>query len=480
MPTSFRPFPMKTFAFLPLLTVFLVFVPKNSWGQDQNERPNIIFIITDDQQVGLLGVEGNTIPNTPNIDRIGKEGVVFENAFVVTPLCSPSRASFLTGNYAHHHNVINNDKLGLDVISHTLLTWPRQLRESGYATAFIGKWHMGLDDSRRPGYDRWFSFKGQGDYIDGVVNDEDTRVQTTGYMTDIINEKALSFLNTQEGRKPFAMIVAHKAVHWPLLPAKRHESLFPDFKFDSVAVKQQDITGKVALNNENIERKAFYEYQNVLPERPESRRGRGRERDMVVADQHRCLQSVDEGVGQFFKTLEAKNMLDNTIVIYVSDNGMLMGEHGAFNTKRWAYDPVLRIPMLMRYPRMIPPNSTRKQMVLNIDIAPTLLQLAGATPLEPMDGTSLVPILEDEDFPGRKAFLAEYFLEKVAPKIRPWKAIRTENWKYIKYTEAGIPAELYHLEKDPEETYNLINDPDSKIPLARMSELMDGFVPAAQ
>lgn len=465
---------MKVPVYLSLLLLFVLY-PKFAVSQKQDKRPNIIFIITDDQQTGLLGVEGNTTANTPHIDRIGEEGVVFKNAFVVTPLCSPSRASFLTGNYAHKHNVINNDKLGLDVISHTLLTWPRQLRKSGYVTAFIGKWHMGLDDSRRPGYDRWFSFKGQGDYIDGVVNDEDTRIQTTGYMTDIINEKALTFLKNHNQNLPFAMIIAHKAVHWPLLPAKRHGSLYPDFKFDSIAVHENDITGKPHLRS-TVDRKKFYEYQNVLPEPPESRRGRGRERDAIVGDQHRSLKSVDDGVGELFKTLEKKDLLENTVIIYVSDNGMLMGEHGEFNIKRWAYDPVIRIPMLMRYPPLIKPKSTREQMVLNIDIAPTLLKLANVAPLEPMDGESLVPILKEPKTEGRKAFLAEYFLEKVAPRVRPWKAVRTKKWKYIEYSEDGMAAELYNLETDPSETFNLINESSLKVQVDKLKQLMRGFL----
>ncbi|WKN43751.1 sulfatase-like hydrolase/transferase [Tunicatimonas pelagia] len=459
--------------------VYLLFILLSTNGQitaqDQESRPNILFIVTDDQQVGLLGIEGNLTAQTPHIDRIGQEGVIFKNAFVTTPLCSPSRASFLTGNYAHRHYVVNNDKLGLEVVSHTLLTWPRQLREAGYTTAFIGKWHMGLDDSRRPGYDRWFSFKGQGDYIDGVVNDEGTRTQTTGYMTGIINEQALSFLQNSPSEKPFAMIIAHKAVHWLLLPAERHEEMYSNFVFDSVAVTKEDTAGKPLLRR-LVPRKKFYEYENVLPEPPESRRGRGRERSAVVGDQHRSLKSVDEGVGELFKALEEANQLDNTIIVYVSDNGMLMGEHGEFNMKRWAYDPVLRIPMLIRYPPLVTAGSVREQLVLNIDIAPTLLQLAGVTPLEPMDGETMVPLLKDSLAPGRNALLAEYFLEKVAPRVRPWQAVRTKRWKYIQYTESGIPAELYDLKNDPGEIINLVEEGRAQVTIDSLQQLMKGFL----
>jgi arylsulfatase A-like enzyme len=454
-----KPIPFITLLVMVIATSILPFSCTKT--VQEQKRPNIIFIITDDQQVGLLGIEGSPVSITPNIDRIGKEGVMFKNAFVITPLCSPSRASFLTGQYAHKHEVINNDKLGLDVISHTLMTWPRQLREAGYETAFIGKWHMGLDDSRRPGYDRWFSFKGQGAFIDPVVNDEGTRIQTTGYMTDIINEQAVDFVNRDHNQKPFAMIISHKATHWPILPAKRHEALYHDYKFESPPVSNDDLKGKPLLTRD-FDREASYFMENILPEPAEPRRGRGRDPSSVVGDELRCLASVDEGVGHLFAALEKSGQLDNTIIIYTSDNGMLMGEHGKFNAKRWAYDPVLRVPMLVRYPRLVTEGSVREQMVLNIDVAPTLLELAEVEPLIPIHGQSFVSLLQNADAPWRQAFLAEYFLEKVSPRERPWKAVRTERWKYIEYTEEGIPAELYDLQADPKEEHNLIDQPEQQ------------------
>ena len=468
-------------AFRKILLQFLVVIGlflAASCNKKQNiapENPNIIFIITDDQQIGLLGIEGSPVSMTPNIDRIGKEGVIFKNAFVVTPLCSPSRASFLTGQYAHIHKVINNDKLGLDVISHTLMTWPRQLREAGYQTAFIGKWHMGLDDSRRPGFDRWFSFKGQGAFIDPVVNDEGSRRQTTGYMTDIINEQAVDFINRNHNQKPFAMVVSHKAVHWPILPAKRHESLYSDYLFESQPASEEDLKGKPLLMRE-FDREASYFMENILPEPAEPRRGRGHDPSAVVGDELRCLASVDEGVGQLFAALEKSGELDNTMIIYTSDNGMLMGEHGKFNAKRWAYDPVLRVPLLVRYPPIITEGSISEQMVLNIDVAPTLLELVGVDPIIPIHGRSFVPLLHDPNAPWRQAFLAEYFLEKVSPRERPWKAIRTEKWKYIDYTEEGIPSELYDLQIDPREEQNLINQPEQQTNVDALKKQLDDLL----
>jgi N-acetylglucosamine-6-sulfatase len=232
------------------------------------------------------------------------------------------------------------------------------------------------------------------------------------------------------------------------------------------------LKGKPLLSKK-VERKPLYAYENVLPEPPESRRGRGTARSVVVGDEHRCLASVDDGVGKLFEALEKNNQLKNTIIIYVSDNGMLMGEHGEFNMKRWAYDPVLRIPMLIRYPKLISKGSIFEQMILNIDIAPTLLEIANVKPLEPMDGQSIIPLLKNRNEPWRKAFLAEYFLEKVAPRIRPWQAVRTDKWKYIKYTEDGIPSELYNLETDPDEKHNLITHKDAVVSLKAMEKKLE-------
>ncbi len=186
---------------------------------DGAKRPNIVFVIADDLRYDGLGCTGNPRMRTPHIDRLAAEGLLLRNFFVVTPLCSPSRASFLTGLYPHAHRVINNDKVGLDVISHTLYTFPRMLREAGYETAFIGKWHMGLDDSRRPGFDLWISFKGQGLYLDPVVNLDGRPVQLDGYMTDHLNRWAVEFVERPHDR-PFVLYLAHKGVHAAVHPRR--------------------------------------------------------------------------------------------------------------------------------------------------------------------------------------------------------------------------------------------------------------------
>lgn len=418
-------------------------------------RPNIVFIITDDQRADMLGLAGHPVAQTPHIDRLGREGAWFRNFFTVLPLCSPSRASFLTGLYPHAHRVINNDKLGLDVISHTLFTWPRQLREAGYETAFIGKWHMGLDDTRRPGFDRWVSFKGQGIYLDGVVNEDGVARQLRGYMTDYLNAQAVAFIE-QPRTRPFALVVSHKAVHIPYLPAPRHEALYQDYTFTPAPADPQDIAGKPILTRPvpRVDRDAL---EGVAPEPAEPRRGRGRDPASIVRDQLRCLASVDEGVGLILAALERRGELDRTVIIFTSDNGYLMGEHGLMDQKRWAYDPALRVPLVMRYPPAIPAGTVRDQMVLNIDVAPTLLELAGEKPVVPVHGRSFLPLLRNDRAPWRSAFLAEYFLEKVGPRVTSWTAVRTERWKYIRYQgEPEEHEELYDLAADPGEVRNLI------------------------
>ena len=208
-----------TLTLLSALAISLVGIAATS------PRPNIIFILVDGLRWDGLGCTGHPFVKTPNIDRIGREGVLFKNFFVSIPLCSPSRGSFLTGQYAHTHGVIDNGDHS--ALSHKLVTFPRLLHDAGYETAYVGKWHMGTDDSPRPGFDRWVSFKGQGTYEDPTINVDGQASKVTGYMTDILNEHALNFVKA-EHKKPFVLYLAHKAVHGPFTPAERHKDLYSD------------------------------------------------------------------------------------------------------------------------------------------------------------------------------------------------------------------------------------------------------------
>ena len=423
-------------------------------------RPNIIFVITDDQRWDSLGVTGHPFARTPNIDRLAREGALFTNFFATTPLCSPSRASFLTGQYAHAHKVTNNDRVGLDAVGHTLMTFPRRLREAGYETAFIGKWHMGLDDSRRPGFDHWISFKGQGIYLDPVVNVGGRQRQLDGHMTDWLNRWALEFVGRPH-RKPFLLYLSHKALHTPYLPTRRHESLYAGARYVAPASAGEDLSGKPVLRRA-VEPVDWATLEGVAPEPPESRRGRGADRDSVVRDQLRTLAAVDEGVGALLRALKRSGQLDNTVFVFTSDNGYLLGEHGQFDNKRFAYDESIRVPLLVCYPRLVRAGTLVDALALNIDIAPTLLELAGAEPLEKVHGRSLVPLLGGRGPVWRESFLAEYFLEKVAPRTPTWQAVRTTHWKFIHYVDVEGMDELYDLAADPHEMRNLIDDPASR------------------
>ncbi|HEX8499071.1 MAG TPA: sulfatase [Pyrinomonadaceae bacterium] len=444
----------------------------------QARRPNVVFVITDDQRWDSLGVTGHPYAKTPNIDRLAREGVLFRNFFATTPLCSPSRASFLTGQYARRHRVVNNDRLGQDVISHTFETFPRRLREAGYETAFVGKWHMGFDDSRRPGFDHWVSFKGQGVYLDPVVNVDGRQLQIDGHMTDFLNRRALEFVGRPH-RKPFLLVLAHKALHVPYLPAKRHESLYAGARYLPPASADEDLAGKPVLRRA-VEPVDWAAVEGVAPEPPESRRGRSADRDSVVRDQLRTLAAVDEGVGQLLDALRRRGQLDDTVFIFTSDNGYLLGEHGQFDNKRFAYEESIRVPFVIRYPRLAAAGGTVDALALNIDVAPTLVELAGAAPLTEAQGRSFVPVLRGARAPWRESFLAEYFLEKVAPRAPSWQAARTARWKYIRYTELEGMDELYDLQSDPHEMRNLVGEPAAREALARMRDELERLGRAAK
>ncbi|MBL8178209.1 MAG: sulfatase [Bryobacterales bacterium] len=435
-------------------------------------RPNIVFVIADDLRHDALAATGSKIAQTPNLDRLAAEGARFSNFFCATPLCSPSRASFLTGLYPHSHRVINNDKTGLTEISHTLMTWPRLLRESGYETAFIGKWHMGLDDSRRPGFDHWVSFKGQGIYIDPVVNYNGESRQLRGYMTDYLNQEAAAFVRRKHSR-PFVLYVSHKAVHIPYLPAPRHDKLYAGLPpFQLTPPPPGDLEGKPMLTRKIGQRIDTLRIEGATPEPAESRRGRPRTPDAVFKDQLRCLASVDEGIGMLRQALAATAQLDNTVFIFTGDNGYLMGEHGLFDNKRVAYEPSIRIPFLLRYPKLVKPGAVFDHLTLNIDVMPTMLELARITWPDKLHGRSFLPLLKDPQAPWRDSFFCEYFQEKAGIRFPDWQAVRTRHWKYIHYTTLENMDELYHLAEDPAELRNRIHDPAAASTLHELRQLL--------
>jgi arylsulfatase A-like enzyme len=446
-----------------ILLLTSLFFSACGFAANSTARPNIVFILVDDLRWDALGCMGHPFVKTPNIDRIAREGALFRNFFVSIPLCSPSRGSFLTGQYSHTHGVINNGDHS--ALSHKLATFPRLLHDAGYETACIGKWHMGVDDSPRAGFDRWVSFKGQGVYNDPTLNVDGKDSKHSGYITDILNDYALKFVKS-EHKKPFLLYLPHKAVHGPFTPAERHKNLYGDVVIKPTPSLNDPLQGKPA---------ATRKLGDASDEKGPGKKGKARkqpenERRMpenAIRSQLRALAAVDEGVGQLFEALEEANQLDNTVIIFSSDNGFFWGEHG-FADKRWAYDESIRDPLLIRFPRMIKPGTVFNQLVLNIDLAPTLLELAGAPVSKTIQGRSLLPLLKDTKTSWRNSFLTEYYQEKQYPRTPTWQAVRTDGWKYINYTDLKDMDELYDLKADPYEMRNLINEPDSQAALKDM------------
>jgi arylsulfatase A-like enzyme len=431
-------------AALPFATHAQVFgEPESSTSK---ERPNIIFILTDDQRYDAMGCAGHPWLKTPNMDRLAQEGVLFKNAFVTTSLCSPSRASFLTGCYAHRHGVFTNAPRDPDP---SLPTFPQLLQKAGYETAFIGKWHMAASNSPRPGFDHWVSFSRQGKYYNNKLNVDGKVVISKNYITDELTDYAVSFMKKRHDR-PFMLYLSHKAVHAPFTPAKRHANLYSD-----VEIKSQ--------NNPN---------DNLRTKPPWGRKMDNNWKSQI-RNYFRTLAAVDESVGRILGTLEQIKALDKTAVLFTSDNGYFHGEHGGMWDKRSAYEPSMRIPLLMRYPRLAKPGTICEEMVLNIDVALTILDMAGAPISGTMQGQSWLGVLKGK--PGRESFLYEYFREADRKFNRPpILAVRTKRWKYVTYPHnTSLTNELYDLKHDPEELNNLIGDPKYAETIAQLKNELE-------
>jgi arylsulfatase A-like enzyme len=437
----------------------LAIMANSSLSPAQQPRPNVVFILMDDLRFDELGCLGHPFVKTPNIDRLAKEGATFKNAFATTPLCSPSRGCFLTGLYAHTHAITDNTDRSPQ--SHQLVTWPRLLHDAGYETAFVGKWHMGVDDRPRPGFDHWVSVKGQGRYLDPDLNVDGKPVQTKGYVTDIFNERAVAFLKRPHSA-PFCLCLAHKCVHPDLeqradgtisdpnaatfLPAQRHKRLYADEKPPRRPNAFQPPHDKPAL-----ERKI----EGLPPLSRETATD-----DETIRNRLRLLMAAEEGIGQILTTLQETGQLDRTLVVFTSDHGYFYGEHCLSVERRLAYEEAIRIPLVVRYPPLIKADTTLDSFVLSIDLAPTLLAAAGAPLPKNLHGRSLLPLLRGEAWQPRTSFLIEHFSDNVFSRVRNlgYQAVRTDRWKYIHYLDLPDADELYDLSADPYELHNLIHE----------------------
>jgi arylsulfatase A-like enzyme len=471
---------------LAIAAIVMALLQASPLPAQQPPRPNIVFILMDDLRFDELGCTGHPFVKTPHIDRLAREGALFRNAFATTPLCSPSRGSFLTGLYAHVHGIIDNVDRSRE--SHALVTWPRLLHDAGYETAFVGKWHMGVDDSPRPGFDHWISVPGQGRYIDPDLNIDGKLIQAKGYVTDIFNDHAVRILarSAREGRRPLCLFLAHKCVHPDLeqradgtvsdpnaatfLPAERHKSLYASERPPRRPNAFQPPLDKPAL---------VRKIPDLPPLSAETATN-----DETIRNRLRLLMAAEEGVGQILAALEASGRLDRTLIVFTSDHGYFYGEHCLSVERRLAYEEAIRIPLVIRYPPLIKPNSTFDPFILSIDLAPTLLELSGAKLPAKLHGRSFLPLLNTPTrsvsegpstqarsasegnaattYKPRRSFLIEHFSDNVFPRVQNmgYQAVRTDRWKYIHYRDLQDSDELYDLAADPYELKNIFSAPE--------------------
>lgn len=427
-------------------------------------KPNFLFVYTDDQRYDALGVvqreqgQRARFPwfQTPNLDRMAGEGMRFRKAFVTLSLCAPSRAAFLTGRYNHANGVIDNHTpFPTNSVTHASL-----LHAAGYRTAYIGKWHHGAQRGQRPGFDYSASFVGQGRYDNCPFEINGVTTETKGWVDDVSTDFAIEFLKQSKDRA-FSLVVGYKATHGPNTPPDRAKDRFAGAKARSVP---------------NLGVRPIYRGAADAPAAKKPAASAEAEVDINV-NYFRCLSAMDDNMGRLLKALDDLGLTDNTVVVFTSDNGYYNGEHG-LGDKRSAYDQSLRIPMLVRYPRLVGPGTLCDDMVLNIDIAPTFLELAGVPVPTTMQGKSWQPLLAGKKVAWRQSFLAEYFYERGFVGTPTLVAVRTPDAKLIKYPAHDDWTELFDLKNDPYEITNLANDPKQKHLLARMTAEFDQQVKA--
>ncbi len=392
----------------------------------------------------MMGCRGHPWLNTPSLDRLARDGVLFENAFVTTALCSPSRASILSSRYVHSHGVTDN----VTPLPRGLVTFPQVLQRNGYRTGFIGKWHMGGEsDEPRPGFDRWISFRGQGQYRDPILNVDGSRRQAAGYVTDLLTEEALRFIRENSAR-PFFIYLSHKAVHAEFVPADRHKDLYRDQPVPhpaSMANTEETYRGKPDWVRR--QRNSWHGVDGMYDHRLGGF-------DDFYRSYCRTLAALDESVGRVLDELDRLGLSNDTLVLYMGDNGFLLGEHGLID-KRAMYEPSIRVPMMARCPDLFPGGGRPVGMALNLDIAPTFLEAAGLSAPAGMHGRSLLSLIRGA--PGwRTEFLYEYFWERDYPQTPTVLGLRTDRHSYMHYHGIWDLDELYDIRKDPDQRNNLL------------------------
>jgi arylsulfatase A-like enzyme len=451
---------------------------------------NIIFILTDDHRHDFMGFTGKVAwLQTPALDRMAKEGVWLKNATVTTALCSPSRASILTGQYAHTHKVIDN----FSTLPDNLIFFPEYLQKAGYQTGFFGKWHMGnTGDEPQKGFHHWESFKGQGVYYNPLlnINGEHIEFKDSSYITDLLTNHAIDWMRKQPKDQPFFMYVSHKGVHDEFMPAKRHRGMYhgkpityastinltatPGSKLHGDLKKSPTAALAKGYSNFNVtdipdwvwkQRNSWHGVDFMYNGRVDF--------DDFYYRYCETLLAVDESVASIMKELELQGIAENTMIVYMGDNGFLMGEHGLID-KRNMYEESQKVPMLVYAPGMKLKKHTIDAVIQNIDIAPTVLAAAGIDIPKQMQGQSFLPLLRGDSIAWRDKAFYEYYWEFSYPQTPTTLGVRSGNYKFIFYPGIWDISEFFDLSKDPEEKNNLYKHPAYQEEIAKLrKELWD-------
>ena len=456
---------------LTLSVVFLTSIVHAPTGE-ASPQPNVLFLLTDDQRFDALGCMGHPHLKTPHIDRIANEGLLFRNHFCTTSLCSPSRASILSGLYAHSHGVANN----FTEYPAGMVSFPMRLQELGYETAYLGKWHMGeKNDNPRPGFDYFVTHKGQGKYFDTEFNfNGQGRRIVPGYYTTVVTDLAQQWISERKGNRPWLLMIGHKAPHSFYVPEKKYEQTFDDVEIgypkSAFHLHDKPAWFKKRLDTWHGIYGPLFEWRKEFPDK----------RPAAVADFARMVRaywgtilSVDDGVGRLYDFLKQRGELDNTLIIFTSDNGPLKGDRTPFldsagglrGTKATLYEGGLRVPMIARWPGAIPEGQVRSGPWMFVDVFPTLIEVAGGSVPDGLDGISVLPTLK-----GEPQDLSDRALYWEFSRDRLWQAVRKGPWKGIRFG-SDQPLELYNLEHDRAESKNLASDYPEVV--ANLETIMD-------
>ena len=419
---------------------------------DDEATPNLIVIMSDDHAAQAVSSYGSQINQTPNIDRLAQEGIRFTNAFCTNSICSPSRAVILTGVYSH----VNGVETNRTPFDGSQKTFPKLLQQAGYQTALIGKWHL---QSKPTGFDYWHVLPGQGAYYDPEMIEMGVSKKQEGYVTDIVTDQALRWLEQRDPDRPFLLMLHHKAPHMPWRSDEKHADLFADVDVPEPATFHDDAAAHSDAWRFHANTIEHHLNEWMKWEVPEGLTGAARKSwlyQAYVKAYLRSVAAVDDNVGRVLDYLDASDLTDNTVVVYTSDQGFFVGEHGLFD-KRYMYEESLRMPLLVRYPRDIQPGSVNTDMVLNLDFAPTFLDLAQLDAPETMQGQSLRPLLANHTSATWRSSMYYHYSE--AWLVEPHYGLRTGRYKLMHFYHGLDAWELYDLENDPYERTNVYQDP---------------------